>query len=175
MQTTWRQTPGHVGGFISDGGVHWVDVFRATLGEVEQVQAFMTQNQPILGSYDTAVMNLRMAGGVPVNLTVSWATAGGTRAQGLEILGSDGIIISSVDETVLRRADGAEVRWEGPNTAGFQEELADFHLAVTEGKAPDMTMLDAYRDLAVTVAAVESAEIGQVIDFGEFLARQGSL
>ena len=24
-------------------------------------------------------------------------------------------------------------RWEGPDTAGFQEELLDFHLAVTEG------------------------------------------
>ena len=57
VRTTWRQTPGHVGGFISDAGVHYVDVLRAALGEVEQVQAFMTRNQPILGSYDTATVN----------------------------------------------------------------------------------------------------------------------
>jgi predicted dehydrogenase len=173
VRTTWRQTPAHVGGFISDAGVHYVDVLRAALGEVEQVQAFMTRNQPILGSYDTAVVNLRMASGAPANLTMSWAVAAVTGSEGLEILGREGVIVSNRNETTLRRADGVVDRWEGPDTGGFQEELLDFHRAVTEGKSPEMTMDDAYRDLAVTVAAVESAETGRVIDFAEFLARQG--
>jgi predicted dehydrogenase len=139
---------------------------------VEQVQAFMTRNQPILGSYDTAVVNLRMASGAPANLTMSWAVAAVTGSEGLEILGREGVIVSNRNETTLRRADGVVERWKGPDTAGFQEELLDFHRAVTEGKSPEMTMDDAYRDLAVTVAAVESAETGRVIDFAEFLARQ---
>ena len=114
-----------------------------------------------------------MAGGVPANLTMSWAVAGSTGSEGLEILGSEGIIVSNRDETTLRRADGAVERWDGADTAGFQEELLDFHRAVTEGKTPEMTLQDAYRDLAVTAAAIESAETGRIVDFAEFLAQQG--
>lgn len=173
--TAWRQEPAHIGGFISDAGVHYVDVLRTTLGEVEQVQSFMTRNQPILGSYDTAVVNLRMAGGMPVNLTMSWAAAGGAGSEGLEIFGSDGTIVSNRAGTALYRAGHVASRYHGPPSAGFAEELADFYLAITQGKAPEMTLEEGYRDLAVTLAAVESAETGQVVRVEEFLARRGAL
>lgn len=172
VRTEWRQKPAHLGGYISDGGVHYIDVLRGVFGEVEQVQAFMTQTWPLLGSYDTAVINLQMAGRVPVNLTLSWATTQ-SAGSGLEVFGQEGAISSNRDETVLRRPGAPDERFVGPDTGGFLEEFIDFHLAITEGKSLEMTPHDAFFDLAVTAAAVESAEKNQVIDFGDFLSQQG--
>lgn len=56
MQTQWRKEPGHQGGFILDGGVHYTASLRMLLGKdnpVTRVSAFSTQLQAHLPPIDT--------------------------------------------------------------------------------------------------------------------------
>ena len=61
-QTPWRQSPLHVGGYLSDGGVHAMASVQMVGGRVASVQAVTASFNPsLLGNTDTMSVNLSFA------------------------------------------------------------------------------------------------------------------
>lgn len=63
LQTAWRQQPDHVGGYLSDGGVHQIALLTEVLGDVARVAAFTAQGREIAGGPDTMNAILKMRSG----------------------------------------------------------------------------------------------------------------
>jgi len=168
VQTAWRQQPAHPGGYLTDAGVHYMDVLRAILGEVELVQGFVSRRYPLLGAEDTGIFNFRLRGGLPAHLTMSWATT--ESVNQLEIFGDAGLVRLTNDEVTLLRRGEPPRTYKDSGSQGFREEFEDFHAAITAGKALEMTPREAYLDFAVLLAGLESARTGQVIRMADFLS-----
>jgi len=170
-QTAWRQQPAHIGGILSDAGVHYMDALRSIVGEVESVQAFVAGHGLLWGPHDTAVINLRLAGDVLANMSMTWSAA--DRVNMLEIFGAAGTVRVAGGEATLLRPDRAPEKFKAVDSQGFREEFEDFYAAIVRGKALDMTPREAYLDFAVFVAAIHSAETGQVIEMQRYLQGAG--
>jgi predicted dehydrogenase len=168
IKTAWRQQPAHPGGYLTDAGVHYMDVLHAILGPTELAQGFVSGHYPILGPEDTAVMNFRMAGGAPAHMTMSWATTESVNL--LEIFGKAGMVRLVNDEVTLLRPGQPPQSHKDSGSQGFREEFEDFYAAVVEGKPLQMTPADALLDFAALLAALESAKTGKVINVKEFIA-----
>jgi len=63
LATSWRQKPSHVGGYLSDGGVHWSAMLVATLGPVASVGALSRQIEAMNGAGKSIVEYLSCWGG----------------------------------------------------------------------------------------------------------------
>jgi len=166
--TKWRQQPAHPGGYLTDAGVHYMDVLHAILGPAEQAQGFVSAHYPVLGAEDTAVMNFRMASGAPAHITMCFA--GTESVNMLEVFGTAGVVRLIDDEVSLLRPGQAAKSHKDNGNQGFREEFEDFYAAVVQGKALQMTPADALLDFAALLAALESAKVGKVIDVREFMA-----
>lgn len=67
MNTPWRRDPGHQGGFILDGGIHYIASLRQLLGkgnDIARVSAFTTQLQPHLPPLDTVNAAMKTKTGI---------------------------------------------------------------------------------------------------------------
>jgi myo-inositol 2-dehydrogenase/D-chiro-inositol 1-dehydrogenase len=116
---------------------------------------------------DTAMVQLRMAGGALVHVNSSFRAVYGYD-QRIEAFGEKGMLVSHNHQpTRLERYDASGIR-QDPLLRFFIEryaesyvrELGDFVDAVTQGRAPSITLEDGQRALVVAQAAVASAKSG---------------
>ena len=164
--TGWRQTPEHPGGFFSDVNVHTVNGLRALAGEIGRVHCLARQIRPWLGGLDTAVFNLEFKSGVIGTLIYSLAAAV-ERSMALTLYGTTGTIEASWEDVVLRRPGHEADVYPLAGPISYVREYEDFYAALVHGRTPKMTALDGLRDLAVVLAALESAETGQAVGVPE--------
>jgi predicted dehydrogenase len=94
MQTIWRQCPTHLGGFLSDGGVHNVAAMRLFGGPIARVQTIGATIQPYLASTDTMLINLRFANNIIGQISLGYGAIDPDRGK-VKIYGEDGTIITS--------------------------------------------------------------------------------
>jgi predicted dehydrogenase len=171
-ETAWRRNPEHVGGYLSDGGVHQLAVLTEVLGEVESVSARAVQLREVTGDVDTLNSLFNMKSGVfGTFLYGSYFGATEKRTQ-FTIFGVAG---SLVFELVHGKVPTVTL-YEGENAAsakdpqvfnvgeddgnGVPAEFANFAEAV---RAKDKSLLAvkpeaAFHHFAVVVAAVLSAQ-----------------
>ncbi|KAK9449808.1 uncharacterized protein V1518DRAFT_372221 [Limtongia smithiae] len=168
--TSWRQHPEHVGGFLSDGGVHQVALFTEVLGEVESVSALTTQVRKESGDVDTLVSTLKMKSGIMGTFTYTSAVSA-PRINRFMIHGTDGTIIydnALANATTLSvvkpggPAEGTLVTVEPDVNNGVTAEFENFAQAVNE---KDKSLLKVgvekgFHHFAVICAAVESGQKG---------------
>ena len=161
-QTAWRQQPEHIGGYLSDGGVHAAAAIDMVAGKVAAVHAMTASFNPaLLGAEDTLIVNIRFASGLPGSLIFSVGTPE-AKSGPLTIYGTDGRMEIETNQITIARGDQTElVEFAGEDP--FVEEFRDFYDAVVEGKPPRATPLDALADLIFVDAALRSAESGEVI------------
>lgn len=164
--TGWRQTPEHPGGFFSDVNVHTANGLRALAGEISRVHCLARQIRPWLGGLDTAVFNLEFQSGVIGTLTYSLAAAV-ERSMQLTLYGTTGTIEASWEDVVVRRPGHEAEIYPLTGPSSYVREYEDFYQALVHGRTPKMTALDGLRDLAVVLAALESAETGQAVGVPE--------
>ncbi len=186
-QTAWRQQPEHLGGYLSDGGVHQVAVLQMLAGPVTTVQGLVTSFHSGEDVPDTMLANLRFATGAVGHLT--YATDVHRREQSplrvyhgvasqrvghgnvhrqeqspVRVYGTEGTLEIHEDRMVLSNGDGdQEIPCAGGPT-GLDQEFADFYTCVTTGKRPDVAPEDALRDLEVIDAAIRSSRYGEVVE-----------
>ncbi|KAJ6109365.1 hypothetical protein N7486_001599 [Penicillium sp. IBT 16267x] len=108
--TPWRRVPTHQGGYLLDGGVHYVAGLRLLLGaqpgnEIATLSAFTNQLQPYLPPVDTADMILRTRSGVTGVFQVSMGTT--LRADEWTVACEDGWIKIEHEKVTISR-DGQE-------------------------------------------------------------------
>jgi predicted dehydrogenase len=148
VATSWRVTPEHLGGYLSDGGVHKVAALHLLGGPITAVQGMITTFRPNEDPTDTLLANLRFASGAVGHLTYS---VGVESAQPTvyRVFGSEGTMeVHDTGFSVTNSCGRTDIDLSNAPDP-YALELLDFHRAVTEGTVPAVTPQDALADLAV--------------------------
>jgi predicted dehydrogenase len=159
---SWRRAPAHAGGFLSDHGVHMVDVLRFLMGEISAVQAFALDLRDFLGGCDTAVINLHFESGAVGSIQWSFGVAS-ELSVAIQLWSDDGTLVVAPDEVRLQRKGKPDEAISISGPTSFVNEFKDFHRALVEGTVPLMTAQDALRDLQVVLAAHQSSLTNEVV------------
>ncbi len=168
VNTPWRKNPKHIGGFLSDGGVHNVAVLRAILGEVEEVCGMVSKVSEYIGGDDTMVLNMRFKNGVIGSYSVSYALDAPAH-KSLKIYGTRGKMRATPREVEIIKENTIE-KYPSSITNLFVEEFKEFHSAIADGMPIKFgTPESALRDLAIIEAGVKSSRTGCAIRIEELL------
>jgi myo-inositol 2-dehydrogenase/D-chiro-inositol 1-dehydrogenase len=169
------------GGVILDTMIHFADLVRWLVGEVERVHAdggaYVLDGAKRHGSPDNASVSLRHVGGAVTNLYVSWTAGHGNFT--LELYGTDGnlavdLVSKQVSRLFLRRPfeiGGRELPsgWSFPDLvwstgyAGEQQAFVD-RVAGHAGAGQAAGARDGRAALALALAAQRSLDEQRVVD-----------
>ncbi|CAN6664166.1 hypothetical protein TRVA0_035S01464 [Trichomonascus vanleenenianus] len=172
--TAWRLKPEHVGGYLSDGGVHQMAVLTEVLGEVESVSGRTTQLRDVSGDVDTLNALFNMKSGTFGTFTYASYFGATTKTTKFTIFGTQGSLIydnSPGHEPFVVLHEGADaasakdpetIKLVGEKFNGVDAEFANFAEAVKKGDKSllKVTPEKAFHHFAVIVAAVESGAKG---------------
>jgi predicted dehydrogenase len=152
LETAWRKTPRYQGGFLLDGGVHFIAGTRLLLGpenEPVKVSAFSSQLQKHLPPVDTVDAVWQLKSGISGTFTCSFGTTfeGDEYAVSCEkgtVIISKGIVtVKPVAGSRIEAIDGKDL-WQGP---GIQEEIEAWASGISSGKidqrlSPEEALMD---------------------------------
>ncbi|SCU86209.1 LADA_0D13014g1_1 [Lachancea dasiensis] len=172
LATTWRQKPEHIGGFLSDGGVHQLALLTEVLGEIGSVSALTKQVRKESGTDDVVFSTVKMKEDDVIG-TFTYGSAFGScekwtyfKLYGLN--GSVTLNLSDKKKPSITKivGDSAETSGE-PQTIpigeldsfGVNEEFLNFYEAVVK---KDKTLIKgtpriAFHHLACVAAFLESS------------------
>ncbi|NMB00972.1 MAG: Gfo/Idh/MocA family oxidoreductase [Firmicutes bacterium] len=158
------------GGVILDLTIHDIDYLRWLFGDVERVYAKSTHGRTS-AHMEWAMIVLRFKNGVIAHVEGSWTNYPGAFYTTVEIAGKDGLVSYDSRETkpiftATNKGYQAPAVSVPNNTAEdnpYYLELLDMVEAIRLDRSPLVTVEDAFGSLKVALAAVESAQTGQVI------------
>ncbi len=164
--TLWRKKPKHIGGFLSDGGVHHIAAIRIFMGEIESVYAKTKKVSDYLGGDDTLFMTMNFKEGYIGSYTVSYALGDG-RIK-IDIYGDSGSIKIRKNYFIVE-TEKEKLTYKIPRESSFANEFLDFY-RVFNGAVNIMgDPLEAIKDLAVIEAGVSSSVKGKEVAIKKFL------
>jgi predicted dehydrogenase len=151
FNTPWRQQPKHIGGFVSDAGVHMAHALRRLMGTPQVVKNLTAQFNPALAPIDTAVAVLKF----PSGALGTWTSCFSAHYQGpmLRVYGSKASAELYWAHAVLRSAKGKETRFS-TEVSSFEAQFSHFVDVVKKGVPVAYTPDDALADLALIEAIV---------------------
>lgn len=162
-ETEWRKKPEYQGGFLLDGGVHFIAGMRMLLGKeanVEKTSAFTQQLQPHLPPVDTVDATFKLANGSTGTFSVSF----GTTFTGAEwSVACEGGSVAVSGKTVTIKPKGAEEQvLEKPDDhGGVKDEVFAWAKSLLSGRQdPQQRPEEALADLDVLEAMLQSGEKG---------------
>ncbi|KAI4720307.1 NAD(P)-binding protein [Aureobasidium sp. EXF-10727] len=159
-ETEWRKTPEYQGGFLLDGGVHFIAAMRQLLGQeakMSQVAAFTAQLQPHLPPLDTINATVKLANGRSGTFSVSF----GTTFSGAEyvVACQNGTVDVGFDKTVVKKGNDESSKDFPEDKNGVRQELKAWGESISRGKAdPLQSPEEALADLEVLEAMIKSGE-----------------
>ncbi|PKS06036.1 hypothetical protein jhhlp_007870 [Lomentospora prolificans] len=171
FNTQWRKVPEYQGGFLLDGGVHFVAgvrYFLAAVGqEVKQLSARTALLQEKLPPVDTVHGLLTTGSGRSGTFICSFGTefkSGFT----IELVTTNGAVrMSPVEVTVTKRGANGEKTEEKKDfefNTGVKAELVAFAQSINAGEVdPRQTAEQAFKDLEILQALLESGEASGAI------------
>ncbi|KAG7142608.1 hypothetical protein HYQ45_000975 [Verticillium longisporum] len=164
FNTAWRKTPAYQGGFLLDGGVHFVAALRLLLGavgeDVSEVSARTALLQAKLAPVDTVHAVAKTDRGAIGTMSISFGTEfkSGFEVQVVTTEGS--VTMTPVDVKVAKRGqDGKKVeeRREFTRSSGVPAELEAFGASLEQGTADErQNTAQALKDLAILQGLLES-------------------
>ena len=164
FETAWRKTPGYQGGFLLDGGVHFVAGTRLLLGGAGEapvkVSAFTAQLQEHLPPVDTLNAAVQLGNGASGTLAISFGTT--EKVSEYLVAAEKGSVFVSRGRVVVTRIGGEEeVREFKDEGSGVKQEIRAWAAGLEKGEAdPMQSPVEALRDLQVLEAALRSGELG---------------
>lgn len=170
----WYDDPKLSGGVLLDLVIHDFDWIRHNFGEIERVYAKNLYSKGIRGM-DHCLVTLRLKNGAIAHVEGSWAyPPGSVFGSTFEIIGTKGQLEydSRTSVPVRKHLQGnGTVRivnespvfgWDEPYTA----QLQDFADSILNGGEPAAHVDDAIKTLEISIAALKSAETGEVVVIG---------
>ncbi|KAH3675965.1 hypothetical protein WICMUC_002261 [Wickerhamomyces mucosus] len=172
VNTSWRQKPKHIGGYLSDGGVHQLAVLTGVLGEVESVSALTKQLRPESGTVDTLFSTLKTKNGA-IGTFIYGEKFGAVEKHGsFNIFGLNGSISLDFSDgkpktlKLIVGPTGEEIQEEETieviesDPQGIDDEFEGAYQAIVQN---DKSLIKskprvAFHHLAVIDAALKSAE-----------------
>jgi len=174
FETAWRKTPEYQGGFLLDGGVHFIAATRLLLqaekeeNKISRVAAFTTQLQEHLPPVDTVDATWRLGSGVTGAFSVSFGTT--FKVVEYSVACEKGVVTASVEfipgggkpkgTVVVRNAKNEEVsREEVPDSSGVKEEVKAWAEGIEKGLMDGrQSAEEGLRDLEILEAMLQSGE-----------------
>lgn len=171
LNTSWRQKPEHIGGFLSDGGVHQLALLTGVLGEVESVSALTRQLRKESGTDDILYSTFQLKENNIIG-TFNYGSAFGAKEKSTKftILGDNGSLVydfsPSLSKPKITYQTGSSsqqasdpVTIEIDEVDTFQEEFKNFTESVI---AKDKNLIlvrpaKAFHHLAIIDAALKSS------------------
>jgi predicted dehydrogenase len=161
----WFMDHHRSGGVLIDLAIHDFDWLRWTLGEVKHLYSRSIGAKTMQGP-DYALTTLTFDSGAVAHVEATWMDPGGFRTT-FEVAGSDGLIeFDSRNTPSLRTHAGGKSMNEGPMSAlddPYYREIRGFIDAVGSGSEPPVTGHDGLMALSIALAALESAQTGNVV------------
>ncbi|CAH2354544.1 uncharacterized protein CLIB1423_17S01552 [[Candida] railenensis] len=173
LATSWRQKPEHIGGFLSDGGVHQLALLTDVLGPVESVSGLTKQLRKESGTDDVLFSTFKLASGVIGTFTYGSSFGATEKSTSFIIYGLEGSLTYDFSphlakptityQTGAGSASASEpivVEVDEANT--FVAEFENFVSAVKSGNKGDVHVKpeNAFHHLAIVAAALESSAKG---------------
>lgn len=171
----WYAQPEQGGTVLVDLVIHDFDWLRWTFGEVERVYAKSLTGRTA-ERLDYALVTLRLASGAIAHVEGSWAHPGFRYA--FEIAGDAGVLefdSARVQPLVVRPRQaghgsgpaGVEVPESPLAESPYTTQLRHFARCIRGEEKPVVTAWDAYKALAISLAALESARTGRPVSLGK--------
>ncbi|PVI04236.1 NAD(P)-binding protein [Periconia macrospinosa] len=164
FETAWRKKPEYQGGFLLDGGVHFVAGTRLVLGgagvKPVKTSAWTTQLQEHLPPVDTVDATVRLSNGASGTISLSFGTtfSGSEYAFALE---KGTVTVSRGKVTVKRNGEDEQVKNFPDEGSGVKQEIAAWGKALQEGKENKrQSPEEALGDLEWLEAMLQSGEKG---------------
>lgn len=158
LETEWRKTPTHQGGFLLDGGVHFTAGLRLLLGPsnpLATLSAQTSQLQPHLPPVDTVDAVLKTEHGATGTFSVSF----GTSFKGSEwsIACKKGVVSVSGSKVTV----GEDTKDVEDEKTGVPPEVRKWGDALKAGKANERQIPEeALADLELLEGMLKSGEAG---------------
>ncbi|KAL1968621.1 hypothetical protein VTN77DRAFT_1447 [Rasamsonia byssochlamydoides] len=155
-ETEWRKVPDYQGGFLLDGGVHFVALLRyVSSDEIVETAAFTRQTHEYLPPLDTVHAALRFGSGALGTLSMSWASVKGEYSY--NFIGTEGSLTitgaKGGTKLVVENAQGQVVSEEIIAGEGTAQEFLGFFAAIQRGEGDERA---SPRQALADVAVVES-------------------
>lgn len=163
-QTKWRIQHKHPGGFISDGGVHNIAVFRLLFGEILHGFAQVKSINKTIGELDTFSFQFLTEMNVQCSFQVCFSV-NGFHENRLLIFGKKGTIVVEDNKITVKKNDQPDDTEIVEDDGGYQAQLENFYDAIRKDKPIVSTFQEGYRDLNVIINALHAAEKGKVVKF----------
>ncbi len=146
FHTAWRHDPQHVGGGVTDAGVHVAHALRRICGTPQVVGNLTALFNSDLRPIDTALALLRFPSGAVGTWTSCFSAHHGSPM--LRVWGSMGTAELYADSCVFHGADGSETRFE-TEVDSFVAQFAHFVEVVKRGAPVSYTPGEALEDLVL--------------------------
>ncbi len=160
------------GGRMIDGGIHYVDVLRNLAGSPESVYALAPEHKMIPGleGEDSMALTASFSGGLTGFLRYAGWTPHDSRRD-VRLTGTKGRIQYEVfgSDVTVQTKEGVRSYPVEPEIRGMKAMMRDFIEAVAGGREPAMNGQEALDDLAVVLAAYESARTGAPVKVADIL------
>jgi len=159
FETSWRKTPTHQGGFLLDGGVHFVAGLRRLLGPSDPIvslSANTAQLQEHLPPVDTIAATLKTKSGAAGTLSISF----GTTFEGSEymIATEKGVFGCTSHGEVV---SGGETKNVENERSGVPPEIRAWGESLVAGKPnAEQSPEEALADLEILESCLRSGEQG---------------
>ena len=173
LATSWRQKPEHIGGYLSDGGVHQLALMTSLLGEVGSISAFSKQLREESGADDIVFATLKLRDSDVIGTFTYGSAFGATdKSTYVKIYGLNGsvtlqLLNYSTSKITVSVGANAEVTPEievieikEDEFFGVESEFENFYEAVIK---KDKSLVKgtprvAFHHLAIVAAFLESSK-----------------
>jgi UDP-N-acetylglucosamine 3-dehydrogenase len=167
----WIKDVAQSGSIIVEATVHDFDILRWYFGDVDRVFAIRrTAEDPVYVEY--AVTTLYFKNGVVATVEGNWVYQERFYST-LDLYGTRGVVSFDTRNNMPLRLSNASVapdgvsithRFESPNEFdSFVAEIGHFISCIRTGETPIVTPQDACRVLEIGLAALKSAQTGQIV------------
>ncbi|KAK3940409.1 hypothetical protein QBC46DRAFT_385315 [Diplogelasinospora grovesii] len=163
--TEWRKVPEYQGGFLLDGGVHFVAGLRLLLtslspsNEISSLAAFSTLLEERLLPVDTVHAVAKTQSGKIGTISLSFGTEFKSGLE-IDVNTTKGSVFWEPKSVRVVTSAGEETR-KFEKDSGVKAEVAAFGKSIVEGKAdPRQTPEEGLKDLEVLQRLLESGEAG---------------
>ncbi|MBF9015890.1 MULTISPECIES: Gfo/Idh/MocA family protein [unclassified Oceanispirochaeta] len=160
-KTQWRANNEYPGGYVMDGGVHFVHNLQQIAGAVTKVFARTASVNSLLGTMDTGFAVLTHDSGVISSINMGWQHCHGDEA--LKVFGTEGSLSISDGLITLRRPDASLQEFSLDRDDTFFDEWQDFVDSLAAGTTPQLRQEDAVRDVKIIEAMIESDREGREV------------
>lgn len=158
-------------GVVLDQATHVARMLRIVVGEIDEVHALATSRRPGWAGADSAAVVCRFSRGLAGTQTYCWACptpAAPEHIPELALYGSAGSIAVHIAYAgrgggALLQRHGVPDEWHGTGTNYYDSlaaVVADWASAVRSGRAPNASLEEGLRDVAVMAAIAESSAAG---------------